>query len=186
MILTLRCWLTCKLLTRNLWFMKFVWPGNWTPGPGPESLPSSLTSPSPSLITSLRTFPRVKSLRDLRFNASFHHITHPPARAPLTLHLMTYKIVWDYWNAFQKSKIFCRQIISTKDTQIETNFFTWVTFYQHGHQGIKCIFVKIFFGMFTQYKNAGQLQVCSEVRVEPFSTDVSWKIGNVEMMMSQL
>ena len=120
MILTLRCWLTCKLLTRNLWFMKFVWPGNWTPGPGPESLPSSLTSPSPSLITSLRTFPRVKSLRDLRFNASFHHITHTPVWAPLTLHLMTYKIVWDYWNAFQKSKIFCRQIISTKDTQIET------------------------------------------------------------------
>ena len=39
-------------------------------------------------------------------------------------------------------------------------------------------FVKIFFGMFTQYKNAGQLQVNSEVRLETFSTDVTnvtWK-----------
>ena len=45
-------------------------------------------------------------------------------------------------------------------------------------------FVKIFFGMFTQYKNAGQLQVNSEVRLETFSTDVTnvtWKKGNVEI-----
>ena len=47
-------------------------------------------------------------------------------------------------------------------------------------------FVNIFLGMFTQYKNAGQLQVNSEVRLETFSTDVTnvtWKKGNVEMMI---
>ena len=149
--------------------MKSVWPGNWTPESPSQLHGAAWRHSGPILIKSLRTFPRVKSLRDLRFNASFHHITHSPA----------HNTPDDIQNSL--GLLECIPKISQ---EIENNWLTnylnkrnellgLVTFYQHGHLGIKYIFSS-FFGVFAQYKNAGQLQVYLEVRLEPFRTDATY------------
>ena len=162
MILTLSGWLTCKLLTRNLWFMKsdpatglLAW-ASWASAYAGRCL----TSLGPSLITSLLTFPRVKSLWDLRFNASFHHIKHSPSHTTPDDIQNSLGLLECIPKNTQKSKIIDRQIISTKEMQLNLNF--WVEWhFTSMDTGVSNIFFKIFLGMFAQYKNAGQLQVYS-------------------------
>ena len=153
--------------------MKFVWPGNWTLA---QARVSRAGWRHPVRVSS-RLFAlflesKVSEISDLTPRSIILHIP------PLTTHLMTYKIVWDYWNAFRKYP-----------QKVENN---WLTNYLNKRNAIwtwtfglsdilpartpqnQIYFSSYFLACLRNIKTQGNCRYTWEVRLEPFRTDATY------------